>query len=330
MSAPQDQRGDVVHESSGVAAPQAGFVLIVVLWAVAIVTVIALGFGRRAILDTRAAAYSLDYAQAMMLARGAVERGMVEVRNKLFLDALEKEPPAGTRLDQPWAKFTDLLQDDLYFSTADRGAGDIVAFQIEDAERYVNINLAPEEVLRNMKAVNPSLMRKIIQRRTKELTPGEGVTPFQAVEELRYFDGVDDEMWFGKDNEPGLVELLSTYGNGRVNVNTASAAVLGSIPGFPADLAKRIPAYCRGEDGKAGTDDDRGFKNQLDLESKLGISGEALTAIGQYCTFESSYFIITGVATRQGGKVRASCTATVLLDGNNAIIIAWKEDILGA
>lgn len=313
-----------------VAPARRGFVLIVVLWAVAIVTVIAIGFGRRAILDTRAATYSLDYAQAMMLARGAVERGIVEVRNKVFMDAIEKNPPAGTHLGQPWAKFTNLLQDDLYFSTKDRGEKDIVAFQIEDAERYVNINLAPEELLRNMKAISPSTMRKIIARRTKEINPGEGVTSFQAVEELRYFDGVDEEDWFGKDNEPGLVDLLSVAGNGRINVNTASAAVLRSVPGFPADLANRITAYCRGEDGKVGTDDDRGFKSQDDLQAKLGVSGESLTAIGQYCTFESSYFIITGVATRQGGKVRASCTATVLVEGGNAIVIAWKEDVLGA
>src|SRR5690606_17628980 len=50
-----------------------GFVLVIVLWVLAILTVISVGFGRRSVLDRRAAAFTLDKTQAMMLARGAVE-----------------------------------------------------------------------------------------------------------------------------------------------------------------------------------------------------------------------------------------------------------------
>lgn len=325
MSAPltESRRGRVYQNESG-------FVLIVVLWAVAMVTIIALGFGRRAVLDTTAAMYSVDHAQAMMLARGAAERGIVEVRNKVMLDMLEKEPPAGTHLGQPWARPGDLYADDLYYSSEDKNPADIAQYTIEDAERYINVNTAPEALLRNIKAVSPSTLKKIIYRRTKETHKGEGISAFQAVEELRYLDGVDDEAWFGTKRHPGLVELVTTVGTGKVNPSTASEEVLRCIPGLPPATAGRIAAYCRGEDGKPGTEDDRGFKSFEDFTKKLNLQGDGAQAIQQYCAFDSKFFIITGTATRQGGKVRASCTVTVEVDGGNARVIAWKEDVLGA
>lgn len=308
-----------------------GFVLIVVLWAVAIVTIIAIGFGRRAVMDTTAAQYSLDHAAAMMLARGAAERGVVEVINKramdLIAEASEENSVPHTHRGQPWARPGDLYKDGAFYDPKNKGENDFAEFTIIDADRYININAAPEELLRNVKPVKPSILKKVLYRRTRESHTGEGVSPFQAVEELRYLDGVGIEEWYGTERAPGLVEVLTTYGGGRINVNTASKAVLESVPGLDPGLVGRIVAYCAGGDGEAGTEDDRGFKNLEDMQEKLGSAGESGQAISQYCTFDSTSFIITGTATRQGGKVRASCTVVVDGEGN---IQAWKEDPLGA
>lgn len=314
-----------------VSQAQRGFVLIVVLWAVAIVTIIALGFGRRAVLDTTAATYSVDYAQAMMLARGAAERGIVEVINKRAMDLIEQtqlEDNANcTHLGQPWARTGDLYKDDIFYSSDNKGENDYAVYTIEDADRYINLGAAPEELLRNVKSISPSTLKKIMYRRTQETHKGEGVTPFQAIEELRYLDGVDADDWYGTERKPGLEGMLTTYGSGKVNVNTASEDVLRSVPGLDPGLISKVITYRRGDDGKAGTEDDRGFRNLEDLGKKLGATGDGGQPIQQYCTFDSQSFIITGTATRQGGKVRASCTVIVDTEGN---IQAWKEDPLGA
>ena len=67
-----------------------GFVLVTVLWVLAILSLITIGFGRRAMLDRKAATYTLDHDRAMYRARGAVERGIAELRNKAIIDALNK------------------------------------------------------------------------------------------------------------------------------------------------------------------------------------------------------------------------------------------------
>ena len=58
-----------------------------VLWVLAILTVVTLGFGRRVMLERRASAYSMDYAQAKQMARGAIEVGRVKLANQ---DALTR------------------------------------------------------------------------------------------------------------------------------------------------------------------------------------------------------------------------------------------------
>jgi len=309
---------------------QQGFVLIMVLWAVSILTIVALGFGQRAILDTRASAYALDYAQALLMARGAAERGVLEVRNKIVMNLMEPDPPAGTHLGQPWAQVRNLLEEKDLFTEVQGLDRDRCVYVIEDAERYININAADRALLENIKALNQNTVKKIWSRRTEETYPGEGVSAFQAPEELRYFQGVSDEDWFGGKRTVGLKNLLHVAGSGRINVNTASREVMLCVPGLKGGLIDSIIAYRNGPDGVPGTKDDRGFKHIQDLQQKLGVPAEGNEAIGQFCSFDSSSFIITGTATRQGGKIRASCTVTVRVDGNNATVISWKEDVIGA
>ena len=57
-----------------------------------------------------------------------------------------------------------------------------------------------------------------------------------------------------------LTKYVTLYGDGRININTASAEVLDALfgTGYP-ELGGKIADYRRGVDGKVGTDDDRWF-----------------------------------------------------------------------
>ena len=70
-------------------------------------------------------------------------------------------------------------------------------------------------------------------------TKGEGAS-VQLLEELFRVEGVDDEIYFGKDDEPGLKDLLTTFTDGKIYINTASEAVLQLIPGVDTQVAKEI------------------------------------------------------------------------------------------
>lgn len=100
-------------------------------------------------------------------------------------------------------------------------------------------------------------------------------------------------------------ELLTTMGRGRINVNTASALVLQTIPGMDAETAASIIKARAGLDGIDGTDDDVPFQNagQINGQTIPGMSfGPSLSAITQFCDVRSFYFEVTVEAEINGAK----------------------------
>ena len=314
---------------------KSGFVLISVLWITAMLTVITLGFGRRAAMDRRASAYSLDQTEAMMMARGAVDRGIVEITNRGVMQMLMMyENQGSTNLAEPWAHSKNLFEEG-YFEQAEQSENDEVIYVITDEERYININTAPKELLEGIESMNSSLVRKIIARRTEEVHEKEGVSPFQAIEEIRYLQGVDEEDWFGERDKPGLKNLLTVWGEGKINLNTATPQVLECIlnmskSGIRESDLDAILAYRNGADGIPYTEDDQGFKSIPDVQEKTEVTIDPTGPLGLYCMFSSSYFRITGVATRRQGRIRAVCSAVVTLQDGPPVILDWQEKTLGS
>jgi len=311
---------------------EGGFVLVCVLWVVAIMTVITLGFGRRSLLEHMAARYTLDNVKAMHMARGAVNRGIVELRNKAIYDFLQNVPYR-TSYAQQWARPKNMLEggegDAQFFSEEEEEEfeDDMCGYVIQDEESRVSLSRAPDELLDEVPGITRGIMRKINYRRKGSFADGVAPQPFQTVEELRFLDGVSDEDWFGDEDDPGLRDLLSCWGDGKINVNTAPEEVLECIPRLSRS-ARAIADYRRGADGELFTADDKDFVNLADVKEKAGISDRAAEALGTYCKVSSQFFTITGTATRRQGKIRATCTATVMVVGGNARLIKWREELL--
>jgi type II secretory pathway component PulK len=316
-------------------------VLVSVLWVVALLTVITLSYHHRARLEVQAARYSLDSSQAMLAARGAVERGLLELRNKSLLDQLAAQPgmPAGgplVFLGQPWARGGELYGEDGLLEAGETFREDSVRYTIEDLERYVNINTATEALLENLPGISRPVARQINFRRSGAdeggVPSGAGRVPFQDIAELRGLHGIRDEDWFGGGKEGALLDLLTTLGDGRVNVNTAPFEVLRVLPGVDEAAAKTLVAMRTGADGEAGTADDRGWSDWDIFATDTGIHGDTLQSLKQLCKFDSSYFKIEGLATRRGGRIRSACAAVVHVTGDSGVatIIAWTEEPLGA
>ncbi len=318
-----------------------GFVLVSVLWVVALLTVITLSYHHRARLEVQAARYSLDSSQAMLAARGAVERGLLELRNKSLLDQLAAQPNMAAGgplvfLGQSWARGGDLYGEDGPLEAEETFNEDSVRYMIEDLERYVNINTAPEALLENLPGISRPVARQINFRRTGVdeggAPSGAGQVAFQDIAELRGLRGISDEDWLGGGKEGALRDLLTTFGDGRINVNTAPFEVLQVLPGVDEAAAKTLVAMRTGDDGEAGTADDQGWSDWDVFATDTGIHGDTLQSLKQLCKFDSSYFKIEGVATRRGGRIRSACAAVVHLTGDSGVatIIAWTEEPLGA
>jgi DNA uptake protein ComE-like DNA-binding protein len=266
----------------------------------------------------------------MAAARGAVERGIVEISNRGI--KIKMLPPAmqgGTHLGEAWANPKNIYEEGNLSSDASLNK-DEASYIITDEERFININTAPKDLLENIKSMDRSLVRHIWTRRTKGENDEEGVIPFDAIEELRYMRGMNDDEWFGTAKKPGLKDLLTVWGGGQINVNTASKEVLLCIPDVKEGDIDAILEYRAGADGILNTTDDRGFKSLDDLSAKTGVQGGTRQALNTYCTCDSAFFKITGLATRRAGRVRAVCSAVVAFLEGGATVVDWQEKALGS
>ena len=323
---------NALNFSLGRGGARGGFVLVTVLWILAILTVVSLGFGRRAMLERQMAWYALDREQAQQMARGAAELALLELRNKALLDEYNNQP-GYTGTDQRWAVPVDLFRESLYFKeTAGSQFGeDVCTYAIEDCERRISLNHAPGEYLEELDALAFGTISEILERRVSK---GSQYQPqrFHSVEELRAIEQFSAEEWYGDERAGGLRDLLTVWGGpeGRVNVNTASAGVLRSIPGLERRLAETIIDYRTGDDGLLNTRDDRSFTTVDEIAQKLGVSAEKMTPLRTFCKTDSRFFIIKSRATRRRGKINAFCTVVVEMRGTIPSILEWKEQAIGA
>lgn len=307
-----------------------GFVLVIVLWVLAILTVVSVGFGRRAVLDRRAAAFTLDKTQAMFMARGAAERGIIELRNKAAVDN-HLEQGGHTGLEQQWNQPVDLFEESGFFKQEDSETfeDDVCRYVIVDESSKININSAPVEVLEEVPGLSRAHIRRINHRRGTEHSDEEPPQRFHSIEELRYMEGMDDEAWYGADRRLGLQDILTCYSDGRININTASRDVLDCIPDLSDSIIEAIVGYRQGGDGELGTGDDQSFMNLQEVVQYAGLANDDLETMNQYCATDSRFFTVKGYATRRQGKVQAVCEAVVEIIGNSASVIQWREKAYG-
>lgn len=103
----------------------------------------------------------------------------------------------------------------------------------------------------------------------------------------------------------GLADFFTVYGDGTVNLNTASPTVLAALlHDTSLQAAPALIAYRNGRDGQPFTADDRFFKSFDDLKEVNDLTELTRDSLQQYGSFTSGYFRICSQASvRQGGPV---------------------------
>lgn len=328
-----------------------GFVLVSVLWVLALLTVISLGFGHRALMERRLATYSADYGKALYAARGNAERGIVELRNATAIRrALGGE---GRPVYRPaWRPYRNLLGEQNLYAAGNNPDynREEWSYTIRHANGKVNVNTASEELLRQLPGFSRRLAREIVRRRERG-GPRGSPAPFRTLEELRTLRGFSDENWYGDRRNPPAYTFLCAYDvndGGQVDVNTATVDVLQALPGVNAGLAKDIAVFRDGEDEIPGTPDDVYFRSIEDLGNIFGLSGADLAEIARFATTSSNYYVVTGLATLRSPSpvdgnadlaedtaptipgVTAYCEALVRVDGGQATVLQWREGPYGS
>lgn len=220
-----------------------GSVLLLTLWAVAVLSAAAVAQGTRVSLQLKWVGRLAESRQCGYLAWTAAEIAGQEL-------ALDEELAWDAR-KEPWGKVS---ADPTPFPSG------WLRYRIRDEQARIPLNNAPLDLLIRLPGFSPQSAEDLVARRAAG-------KPVAHPGELLSLTG------FQKEELPALAEWVTVYGSGPVNLNTAPAQVLGFL-GLSASLAERIAAFTRGPDGEPGTQDDGLFPDLEQivpvLEGQLG------------------------------------------------------------
>jgi len=208
----------------------------------------------------------------------------------------------------------DVALGDGTFSAVQLGADGEAVYGAVDEERKLNVNKATRDMLL---AVSPSvtedLADAIIQAR-----------PFASLEELQTCGSVPPGF-LGNPSEDapgGMQALLTVYGDGKINVNTAPAPVLAAVPGLTPDAARKLV------DARASADAPSGqvFKDVAEAEAVSGVDAAAFAEARKWLTTSSEHFTIAAQGQYgQDAQTRRRVREVVRRDGSKLVVLRFSQ-----
>lgn len=157
--------------------------------------------------------------------------------------------------------------------------------------------------------------------------------PVDTVRELLLVKGFNNAVLSGGILNPdapkdqhiqvfGIQDMLTTYGDGNVNVNTADRRVLMTLPDVDELVADAII-----EERTIGITDsdskDSSFKDVGDFMNRMRVAGLG-AAVQSLVTTRSNFFKVTAVG--MFGPVSRSISVIVHYDGTRLSVLQWREE----
>lgn len=151
--------------------------------------------------------------------------------------------------------------------------------------------------------------------------------PLDTIDEILLIKGFSPEIVYGGPSpdpkaEPyrGIAHLLTTYGDGKVNVNTASREVLLTLPEVDEWVVEDILKYRLGDDGIPNTEDD-GFNSVADVVAQTGLQSRLQNQIS---VSDRSYVRVISIGDVNG--VKSGCWVIFRVGDRRATPIYWREE----
>lgn len=330
-----------------------GVALIMVLWIIAILSVIAFEFSYAMRTEVKIVKNFQEELQLYALAEGGVERAIAELVYKHDPRVQNKRRTLKSK-DFPPEKKEWVTDGRGYPLTFDLGVCEV---RVRGEAGKININL-----------VSGMLLRKIITNLGVEGEAGDIVVdslldwrdpddlyrlngaendyyqslpePYEckngnldSIEELLLVRGVTPELFYGKKgtwpgeggkekgNRIGLKDIFSIYALGeQVDINSATPPVLRFALGIPSEIARGI----------IQAREEKVFENQQDLLQRVPELGPFLGEIGRFILFQSTnpFYTIEAQAQSKNGKSVRGLKAIVKIDPREKEgykIIQWVD-----
>lgn len=152
--------------------------------------------------------------------------------------------------------------------------------------------------------------------------------PIDTVDELLLIKGFTSSLLYGGPSDfvegetlTGIAAWLTVWGDGKVNVNTASREVLLTIPGLNEYDVTDLLQGRLGPDGEAGTRDD-GFKSVDEVMALIGSSDSRVR--DAITTSERHYVRVMSLGESYG--VRSGIWAVLQADEKGVTPVFWREE----
>ena len=289
--------------------PRKASILIVSLWAFAILSILSMALAGFVFQQIKFSNYYIRQTMSLPMAKAACLR--------VFEDRKKDTTPEYDSFKELTQENTQALCDNLsykyYFSEKKDidGEGKFI-----DEGALININLAPAEVLKRLPGLDEDLAKNIIESTRRQ---------FKRKEEVLLVEGIT------KDIYNKLKDQISVYGAGKININSASSEVLSAL-GLDDEIVNIIMRYRReyeGADGIKGTEDDGVFTSSAGILSDLNKfyslslrQEQDLLSAMNYLSVTSEYLRLN-VIPRVKGKdgIRYS----IVIHPRENKILSWSE-----
>lgn len=332
-----------------------GSILIFSLWILTLLTVFAVHIGMRV-------RQRIDLAKRIELrqelnhtAYGSIKKAIASLRRDLQFPESQKSYSKAYKFNNP-----DLFSQiklgravgQVSYEERDPFQKDISRrYGVVDEERKLNINYVDRTTLKRLlRAVTElsedqatAMAESIIDWRQPGESKLEGFNSdnyylnlehpytakknfYESMDELKFIEGMTDGLY------DLLKNYLTVYGNGQVNVNTASFQVLGAL-GWEDQVIQKFLRVRNGADGAAFTVDDYVFsrtydiasemKRYMELEDKEIRQIDALNGLGRIKT-ESNVYSIEALAKLSSSTqtLRAAC----VYDVKTLAVLYYREN----
>jgi general secretion pathway protein K len=331
-----------------------GSALVAALWVILILSMLVGSFLFSAHVEARITSYYKKRAKADSLARSGVEVA------KMLMDKSSgtiEEPSGGE--DDRWYEPAKRLADNLPLSglKEELGEGTITVDIVPEPARR-NVNLLTEQdwerILEHAgvpEEMWPELIDPFFDWTDKDDLPREDGAetedyyetldkpyrarngPLDTVGELLLIKGFTRTILEGgtldtgvKGEEPiqirGIATLLTTYGDGKVNVNAAPKEVLLTLPGVDDLAADKIIELREGYVDARGRRENSAFQNPDDVISRVPGTGVELR---DHITTDSKVFRVTSAGEVGGVRKEVWCIVDFSKKDRKASILQWRE-----
>ncbi|MDH4241243.1 MAG: type II secretion system protein GspK [Phycisphaerae bacterium] len=166
--------------------------------------------------------------------------------------------------------------------------------------------------------------------------------PIDNIEELLLVKGISLEIFYGynldegdshlsetgpetsefidevpQNGAPGLCDLLTVYGDGRININTASKQVLDTIPMLSDAAVSEIISMQKGAPRK--------FSSMDDIQNNDNFNAVDILLLAQIAKFNSNHFQLHIKVRKKERPFWCEYMATIERQEENTRILSWQR-----